>query len=314
MIGESARRFGGMSVDLQLLVLVTVVEERNFTRAAQKLHISQPAISQHIHNLERRLGSQLLDRTNKYVRLNKAGEIAYRHAKEALKLDDQMQRLIVDLKERPQGPLKIGASFTFGEYILPHLIAEFRTRYPDIRPMIEIENTQHVLDSVTEGDIDIGIIEGMSLRDHDVIVEPIAKDTVVIVASSHHPLSSSPLVTAQEIAAEPWIVREIGSGTREITDYAMRFYGIEPAQIIEYASTQIIKESVAAGLGITILSKWAIRRELAWKTFVELKLGSELIHRPFSIVLKRSDFQTKATQLFRTFVHEQSPRLNQFQP
>lgn len=301
-------------MDLQLLVFVTVVEEKNFTRAAQKLHISQPAISQHIHNLEQRLNAQLLDRTNKYVRLNKAGEIAYRHAQKVLKLHEQMKRLIDDLKENPSGPLKIGASFTFGEYILPHLIADFRSRYPNIQPTIEIENTHHVVDSVTHGDVDIGIIEGISVDDHDLIIEPFARDTVVIVVSSQHPLATQNVVAAHDIEVEQWIIREIGSGTREITDYALDFYGIRPTQIVEYASTQIIKESVAAGLGMTILSKWTIRRELAWNTFTEIRLGTESIQRPFSIVLKKSEFQTKAMNLFRLFLHEQAPRLNQFQP
>ncbi|MCL6443574.1 MAG: LysR family transcriptional regulator [Alicyclobacillus sp.] len=296
-------------MDQQLLAFVTVAEEQNFTRAAEKLHISQPAISQHIQNLEQRLDVKLLDRTNKYVRLNKAGEVAYHHAKEILGLYTQMNRLIQDLKEDASGSLNIGASFTFGEYVLPHVIAEFRNKYPKISPIISIENTQTVVRLVARGELDIGIIEGKSIHESGVNVEPFAQDTVVIVVSSHHPLARQAFVTAEQLEKEHWIIREKGSGTREITDHVFKTYGIHPKTIVEYSSTQVIKESVEAGLGVTVLSKWVIRKELMWNTLREIPFTDSPIERQFSIVLRKSDFQTKATKLFRQFLHEQSVRL-----
>lgn len=297
-------------MDQQLLAFVTVAEEQNFTRAAEKLHISQPAISQHIQNLEQRLDVKLLDRTNKYVRLNKAGEVAYRHAKDILGLYNQMDRLIQDLKEDVSGALSIGASFTFGEYVLPHIIADFRSKYPKITPTIYIENTHHVVGQVVRGELDIGIIEGQSIHESGVVVEPFAEDTVVLVASSHHPLAGLGFITAEQIENEHWIVREKGSGTREITDHVFETYNIHPKTMVEYSTTQVIKESVEAGLGVTILSKWVTRKELMWNTLREIPFTDTPIERQFSIVLRKSDFQTKATQLFREFLHEQSNRIN----
>lgn len=297
-------------MDQQLLAFVMVVDEQNFTRAAEKLHISQPAVSQHIQNLEERFNLKLLDRTSKYVRLNKAGQVVYHHAKDILNLYQQMDRLVQDLKEEAIGPLHIGASFTFGEYVLPHLIAEFQALYPKVSPAITIANTQSVISQVLHGDLDIGIIEGLVFSDAGVDIEPFANDVVVVVASNEHPLTQLSSVTAKDIEKETWIVRENGSGTREITERVFQTYGIQPERLIEYRSTQIIKESVEAGLGMTVLSKWVIRKELMWQTLHEIRLSDIPIERQFSIVLKKSDFQTKSTQLLHQYLLKQSARLS----
>lgn len=296
-------------MDQSLLAYVTVVEESNFTRAAEKLHISQPAISQHIHTLEQQLEVKLLDRSSRFVRLNKAGEVAYHHAKQILNLYNQMERLIQDLKGEASGPLAIGASFTFGEYVLPHVIAEFRNMYPKITPTISIGNTQTVVSLVARGELDIGIIEGKTIQENGVDVEAFAEDTVVIVASSQHPLAAQETITAEQLAAEQWIVREPGSGTREITDVVLKKNDIQPKSLVEYNSTQIIKESVLAGLGLSILSKWVIRKELSGNTLCEIPFTDAPIERNFSVVLRKSDFQTKATLLFRQFLFAHSFQL-----
>ncbi|WDL99128.1 LysR family transcriptional regulator [Alicyclobacillus sp. ALC3] len=289
-------------MDQQLLVFVTVAEERSFTRAAEKLHISQPAISQHVQNLEQRLDVTLLDRTNKYVRLNKAGDVVYHYAKDILGLYEQMSRLVQDLKEDASGPLSIGASFTFGEYVLPHVIAEFRREYPKISPSITVENTQTVADQVAHGQLDVGVVEGSTIRVNGIHSIPFAEDTVVVVAASSHPLALQSVVTPEELSAETWIVREKGSGTREITDHVFEAYGIHPTNLIEYSSTQVIKESVEAELGITILSKWSIRKELTCNTLQVVSFSDSPITRQFSIVVRKSDFETKSVKLFQEFL------------
>lgn len=296
-------------MDQQLLAFLTVADEQNFTRAAEKLHVSQPAISQHIQHLEERLNVKLLDRTHKSVRLNQAGTIVYHHAMEILNQYRLMERRIEDLADSASGPLCIGASFTFGEYVLPHVVAQFCKIFPKISPTISIGNTQMVVERLTHGDIDIGIIEGHT-KVEGIVVEPFAEDTVAVVASSHHPLTRKQRVDANEIAQASWIVRESGSGTREITEHVLHTHHIHPESMIEYGSTQVIKESVEAGLGITILSKWVIRKELKWNTLSEIHFTDEPIHRDFSIVLRKSDFQTKATQLFAKFLRDKSTTLS----
>lgn len=309
MLVEGCSLEGGtVVVDQQLLSFVTAVEQQNFTRAAEILHTTQPAVSQHILNLERSLNVRLLERTSKYVRLNRAGEIVYQHAKEILSLYERMNRLIDDLVNVAAGPLLIGASLTFGEYVLPRVIAKFRELYPDIIPTIAIDNTHHVVEQVARGQLDVGIIEGTYIG-NEVDIEPFAEDTVVVVASVQHPIAKQKRPRADQLAAETWIVREKGSGTREITDRVFSAYNIHPANVMEFGSTQVIKESVEAGLGITILSKWVIRKELLLGTLCEIPLAPPPIRRQFSIVTRKSDFHTKACELFCEFLRAQSHAL-----
>lgn len=135
-------------MDRQLHVFVTVAEMENFSRAAEELHMTQPAVSQYIQSFERTMGTNLLERSNKFVRLNKAGEIVYHHAKEILGLYTKMHYLIDDLTNKTSGPLSIGASYTFGEYVLPHVIAKMHKKYPLIIPTITIGNTKEVANLV----------------------------------------------------------------------------------------------------------------------------------------------------------------------
>lgn len=299
-------------MDTQLIAFVTVAEEQNFTRAAQKLHISQPAISQHIQNLETRLDVKLLDRTNKYVRLNKAGEIVYHHAKEILGLYGRMERYLQDVILEATGPLHIGASLTFGEYVLPHLIATFRKRYPKISPTILVENTQSIVARVARRELDVGVIEGKYIAQAEVEVEPLIDDMMVVVASSQHLFARKASVMWEELGEENWIVREVGSGTREATDHLFHIHGLLPRSLVEYGTTQLIKESVEAGLGVSLLSKWAVRKELQWKTLVAVPVGDGLITRQFSIVRSQSEFETKAARTFRDFLRDASTQLSNF--
>ena len=151
-------------MDQHLQVFVTVAEKQNFSRAAEELHMTQPAVSQYIRVLEDNLGVRLLERTSKFVRLNKAGEIVYHHAKEINSLYTRMQHLVDDLTNHASGPLSIGASYTFGEYILPHIIAEVKAKYPKIEPEVQIGNTAKIADSVLRHQLDIGIVEGHFLK------------------------------------------------------------------------------------------------------------------------------------------------------
>lgn len=277
-------------MDQQLLVFVTVVEEGNFSRAAKNLHMTQPAVSQYIQSLERTFNVKLLDRSNKYVRLNKAGEIVYHHAKEILGLYSKMGGLIEDLSSKANGSLSIGASYTFGEYILPHLIAKMQENYPLITPTITIGNTNDIAELVSGHQLDVGIIEG-HFEDKNLQVEPFAKDSMYVVTAARHN------VERVNLAEHAWIVREVGSGTREAQELILKDLEITPKRVMEFGSTQLIKESVEAGLGISLLSHWAIQKELSLGTLKQIEIEGTPFKREFSIVL-RTSFKTKALEVF----------------
>ncbi len=176
-------------MDQQLAVFVTVAEKQNFSRAAEELHMTQPAVSQYIQALERAMGTKLLERSNKYVHLNKAGEIVYHHAKEILGLYGKMHYLIDDLTNNPNGLLSIGASYSFGEYVLPHLIADMQEKYPLIKPAITIGNTKEIAELVLGHQLDVGIVEGQ-YKEKNLKIEPFAIDKMSIIASPKNRLSS----------------------------------------------------------------------------------------------------------------------------
>lgn len=290
-------------MDQQLQVFVTVVEMGNFSRAAEKLLMTQPAVSQYIQSFERTLGIKLLERSNKFVRLNQAGEIVYHHAKEILGLYTKMHYLIDDLTNKASGPLSIGSSYTFGEYVLPHVIAKMHVKYPLITPTIKIGNTKEIAKLVLEHQLDVGIIEG-EFKDKNLTIEPFAEDSMYLVASPKHRLvQKKGKFKISELEDEMWIVRENGSGTREVTEKMFSLCEIIPPKKMEFGSTQLIKESVEAGIGISLLSYWAVRKECSMGSLNVIKVDQLPIRRKFSVVL-RSPFQTKSLSVFLELLRE----------
>lgn len=284
-------------MDQYLEVFIKVVEKENFTKAAKELHMTQPAVSQHIRTLERLVGTRLLERNNKHVRMNKAGEIVYHHAKEILALYTRMQDLVDDLAGSASGPISIGASYTFGEYILPHIIAKLKKEYPLIKPSIIIHNTKEIIDLVNSYQLDIGIVEGY-FNDSQLRSEVVSEDQMVIVASPSHPLlKKNGDLPLSALADETWILREEGSGTRQAADHFFKMHPFTPKAIMEFGSTQVIKESVEAGLGISLLSKWTIVKELTNGYIGMIKVEGLPFKREFTIVT-RSVYQTKALNTF----------------
>lgn len=288
-------------MDRYLQVFVTVAEKGSFSRAAEEHHMTQPAVSQYIRTFEDMMGERLLERNNRYVRLNKAGELVYYYAKEILGLYTKMGNLVDDLKNKASGPLSIGASYTFGEYVIPRIIADLLELYPDIQPTVTIGNTARIAELVAKHQLDIGIVEG-HFSDHQLMEEPFAKDTMVVVASPDHHLARQEEVKIEDLEKETWIIRETGSGTREVTDKLFSEFKLAPTQFMYFSSTQPIKESVEAGLGISLFSEWAIQKELKYGALKVIKVKGLPLTRKFSIVTS-SPYRTKAMEVFIELLH-----------
>jgi DNA-binding transcriptional LysR family regulator len=285
-------------VDQYLEVFIKVVEKQNFSKAGEELHMTQPAVSQYIKALEESVGTRLLERSSRYVYLNQAGEIVYRHAKEILALYAKMQTSLDDLTNHARGSISIGASYTFGEYILPRIIAKLRKNYPLIMPSVKIQNTQQIIELVAAHQIDIGIIEG-SFHNEKLYTEAISYDEMFVVASPDHPLvvDTTKVRSITDLRDEMWILREKGSGTRQAADKLFEMYSMSPKNIMEFGSNQIIKESVEEGLGISLLSKWAIENELNDGYIGTIPVLELPFKRTFSIVT-HTLYQTKTLKTF----------------
>ncbi|WOV84202.1 LysR family transcriptional regulator [Sporosarcina jeotgali] len=285
-------------MDQSLNVFVTVAEKKNFSRAAEELHMTQPAVSQYIRSLEETMDVRLLERTNKYVRLTKAGEIVYHHAKEIVGLYGRMHHLVNDLSHEASGQLSIGASYTFGEYVLPHILARLLEIYPLIKPDVRIGNTAEIADLIMSRQLDVGIVEGRFKENRQLTAQAFAEDQMILIASAKHPLTlKEGAINWQRLAEQTWIIREEGSGTREAVEAVFDRYSISPVRSMQFSSTQPIKEAVEAGLGISLLSKWAVQKEIRYGDLVQLPVEGLPFIRQFSIVTS-SQYQTKALKVF----------------
>jgi len=290
-------------MDHLLLVFIEVVEKKNFSRAAEELHMTQPSVSQQIQILEKNLGTKLLNRTNKFVELTKAGEIVYSHAKEITGLYKRMSTLVDDLMHEANGLLKIGASYTFGEYVLPHILANLKLKFPNVIPSVQIGNTREIAQAVLAHQIDVGIVEGEYVH-QNVFMETVATDELYIMAGVNHSLSKNKEVTIEQLGRETWIVREEGSGTREATDRLFETLNISPTTLVEFGSTQLIKEAVEAGLGISYLSDLTVKKEKLLNTIFLLNVEGTPIKRNFSILTEPVQLQTKSMQVFIALIQD----------
>ncbi|WP_138753373.1 LysR family transcriptional regulator [Paenibacillus sinopodophylli] len=266
-----------------LRVFVTVAEQRHFSRAAELLNLSQPGVSQHIQNLENEFGVRLLHRSPKHVRLTEAGDLLYQKARQMLSLYADARQDIQLLQDEVTGSLQIGASFTIGEYVLPKRIAAFAAQYPLVAMQTTIGNTGEIVQAVRANKLDVGLIEGEA-HASDLSVTPFMTDEMIVVAPAAHPLASSRIIDADQLHNQIWVLRENGSGTRAFSDQFFVSTQLSQKRAYVFNSSQSVKESVLAGLGIALLSRWIVRKELVSGELSELTIQHARYERQFSII------------------------------
>ncbi|MBY7144137.1 LysR family transcriptional regulator [Virgibacillus sp. NKC19-3] len=295
-------------MDQHLVVFVEVVERGNFSRTAESLHMSQPAVSQYIAALEKAFGVQLLERNNKFVRKNRAGEIVYQYAKEILRSYKQMEVLVSDLKNVPGGELRIGASYTIGEYLLPQILAHLQRDYTRILPTVSIGNTEDIGQKLVNHEIDIGLVEG-EFSHRQLAVEHFAIDDMYVIAGRNHALMKKDTIMTADLEGHTWIIREEGSGTRKMLEDFFTKHEIKPERVLTFGSTQVIKEGVASGLGISLLSELTLKKELQLDLIQKLEVEDTPMQRNFSIIKNHQEFHPKALHVFEQVVKKviQSP-------
>ncbi|MED3987130.1 selenium metabolism-associated LysR family transcriptional regulator [Peribacillus simplex] len=286
-----------------LKVFVTVIEQKNFSRAGDILNLSQPGVSLHIRNLENELGTKLIYRSPKQVQITEPGKILYRHAKQMLNHYETAIREINEFNNVVSGTMKIGASFTIGEYYLPKVLAEFAAQYPMVDVQIIISNSNEVIQGIRSNKLDIGLIEGET--DYkDIDVRPFMNDEMIVVVPPVHPLSQMDLIEGTLLQNQTWVLREEGSGTRTYSDKLLSSLELNIKKTFIFTSIQGVKEAVMAGLGIALLSRLTVQKELKSNELKTFHLKNEPIIRPFSIV-KKLDFEaSKAMELCLRKVEE----------
>ncbi|WP_242388033.1 DNA-binding transcriptional regulator YeiE [Kosakonia cowanii] len=250
----------------QLEVFAEVLKSGSTTQASQRLALSQSAVSAALTDLEGQLGVQLFDRVGKRLVVNEHGRLLYPRALAALEQASEIEQLF----REANGAIRVFASSTIGNYILPEVIAHYRRDFPELPLELSVGNSQDVITAVADFRVDIGLIEG-PCHAAEIIAEPWLEDELVVFA----PPSSSLLqreVTLEALAAAPWILRERGSGTREIVDYLLLSHLPQFQLGMELGNSEAIKHAVRHGLGISCLSRRVIAEQLETGTLVEVPL------------------------------------------
>jgi DNA-binding transcriptional LysR family regulator len=264
-----------------LRIFRAVVEEGSITGAARSLRISQPAVSKQLAELESNVGAALVDRLPRGIRLTAAGELLAEHARRIFTQERTAERELGELLGLHRGRLAVGASTTIGGYLVPRVFGDFRERYPAVTLDLGIGNTHAIQADVLEGRVDIGLTEGFA--DAEALdVEVFTHDEMVLITGpkgSGGPLDGRDRVDAGELADLPFLVREAGSGTREVIDAALAERGVERRHKMVLGSTEAIKNAVARGLGVAIVSRLTVVLELEVGRLREVPIPDLAIRR-----------------------------------
>lgn len=286
----------------QLAIFHAVAEEGGIGLGARRLHISQPAVSAQIAELESALGVKLFERLPRGVRLTEAGELLAGYARRIALLEAEAEAAIRDLVGLRRGRLAIGASTTIGAYLLPALLRQFRRQYPEISLELEIANTERIQQHLLDGTLALGLTEG--LADEQLLeVEVFREDELVPVVGPGHPLTQRRRVTPRAFLSNPLILRERGSGTRKIIEQALAARGFSIGPSLSLGSTEAVKGAVAAGLGVAFVSSLALAPELETGRLHQVGIVGFKIRRPLHLLRLRGRPLPPSASAFLDLLH-----------
>jgi len=287
-----------MSMNLkQLAVFHAVAQTGSMTRGAERLDISQPAVSKQVQELERVLGVHLFDRIGRRVRLSQAGEVLANYARRLFALADEAETAMADVRAVGRGRLVVGASTTIGTYLLPGVLAEFLRRHPRVELLVEIANTEQVHRRLSGFELDVGLTEGFA-EEGELEAEVFHRDELVVIAAPGHRLAGNPRVPLSALRGEPFILREPGSGTRAVEERALARLKLPVRVAMALGSTEAIKRVVAEGVGLAIVSRLSVCAECAAGALAVLPVVGLRIERPLHLVRRKGRRDGPALQAF----------------
>jgi len=287
----------------RLRTLAMVARSGSLSKAALDLHLSQPAVTKHIQGLEEYYGKSLIDRSAREVVLTEEGRLLYRYALEVLRLMDEAETELAEMSKTVQGSLRIGASSIPGQYILPFVLGEFKRNYPEVDLVVEIGDTWEITRQVLENKVDLGLV-GNPAKERQLECYPCAEDELVLILPLDHPLAQVAEIQAADLYKENIVWREVGSGTRKTIEGWLAQVGVkleEKKGDLELGSTGAVVAAVEAGLGLSIVSIWAVVRPLAWKTLAVRRLKGLSMKRQL-YVLRSTQNTRRSAQAFLDFI------------
>ena len=288
--------------DRRLRVFHAVAKHLSFTKAAEALFMTQPAVTFQVRQLEEQYNTRLFDRAQGRVVLTPAGALAFEYAERILALSGELDVRLREMCQAESGPLLIGASTTIAEFLLPQVLGEFKARYPAVVPRLFVANSEAVQARVAERTLDLGFIEG-DTHLPSLVSDFCCDDELRVVCTPDHPLAHLTQVAAQALGEHSYISREPGSGTREVIDHYLQKCGVpvDTMQVVmEASSPEALKRLVATGLGFAIMSRATVAKEVRLGELVEVALLPPLV-RQLAVVYPKERFHSRLIEGFVDF-------------
>ncbi len=291
--------------NFRLVVFRAVARHLSFRKAAEELYLTQPAVSQQIKALEDELGTQLFDRSGSEVRLSPAGKTLLKYAQRSSQLLVRAEHELASLHGGNAGPLTLGASTTIAQYVLPGLLSEFCQQHPRVFPTLLSGNTEHIVAAVEDRSLALGFIEGPP-HSRDVKTDPFLQDELVLIVPAAHAWAKRASVPPSELSSAPLLMRERGSGSRQVLEQALERTGVKRRLLhvaMELDSTEAIKSAVEAGFGVGFVSRWAIAKDLRLgRTFKIVDVAGLRVRRDFLIASAKGVVLQPVAEEFRGFL------------
>lgn len=272
--------------NFRLKVFRTVADEASFRRAAERLHLSQPAVSQQVQALEEELGTTLFDRRQGRVTLTRAGTVLLEYARKGARLAEEAMAALEQSRGQTVGELRIGASMTVTQYILPRMLGPFLRQHPRVQVSVTSANTERIVEALEAGEISLAIIEG-PVSSRKVFRQKVLEDRMVLIAGRRFAWPEKAPVAPSALTEVPLLMRERGSGSRRVVELALRRVGLRLRDLrvaIDLDSIVAIVSGVEAGLGAAFVSEWAIRKELRLGTVRVIPVKGLEIRRDFTLI------------------------------
>ncbi|HGG58557.1 MAG TPA: LysR family transcriptional regulator [Gammaproteobacteria bacterium] len=291
----------------QLRIFESVARNLGFTRASRELHLSQPAVSMQVKQLEEAAGLPLFEQIGKRIYLTDAGGEMLRYARAILELIDEAGEVFEDMRGQEGGYLRLAVAST-ANYFVPRLLATFCQRYPRAQVSLDVTNRQQLLQALADNSADL-VIMGQPPTGMDLVADTFMDNPLVAISSPDHPLAGQRDIPLQRLQQETFLIREQGSGTRSATERFFSQHGLSLSSTMEMSSSESIKQGVEAGLGLGLLSVHTLEMELALKRLCILDILELPIHRYWYIMHRSGKRLTAVARNFRKFVVEEGKGL-----
>ncbi|AUB81830.1 LysR family transcriptional regulator [Candidatus Thiodictyon syntrophicum] len=291
----------------QLRVFEAVARHLSYTRAAEELHLSQPAVSMQVRQLEEAAGLPLFERLGKGVGLTEAGREVYSYSRSINRSLQEMDEVMQSLKGVNRGRLHVAVASTVN-YFAPRLLAVFHQRYPGITPRLDVTNRETLMRLLDSNSIDIAVM-GQPPTDIDVESESFMENPLVVIAPPTHPLVSERLIPTARLTGEVFVMREPGSGTRQAMERFFKEQGLTIRHGMQMTRNEAVKQAVRSGLGLSVVSLHTIELELETGRLMVLDVEGFPLARKWHLVYRRGKRLSPAARAFRDFVVQEGPRI-----